>query len=119
VTGETNFETIYKVNLSSMTIRELILIQSFYYTESLEDIAGVISMQENFNPFFQSYLELDRRNLISIFAFESNIIKSLLCEENRDCFKEDFPIFYRNKHSVDDVSEKNFHNAIDVALNNN
>ena len=80
-----------------MKIRELILIQSFYYSESLEDIAGVVAMQESFDLFFQSFLELDRRNLVSIFAFESNIIKSLFCKKNRPCFNESFLIFYRNK----------------------
>ena len=101
-----------------MTIRELILVQSFYYTESLEDIAGVIAMQEDYSIFFQSFLELDRRNLVSIFAFENTIVKSLLCERNKDHFKEEFPIFYRNKCSPDDKSGARC-NAIDVALRNN
>jgi len=101
-----------------MKIRELVLIQSFYYSETLEDIARIIGMQESFDMFFQSFLELDRRNLVSIFAFESGIIKRLLCEKNRSCFNESFPIFYRNKHSPEDTSGTML-NALDVALESN
>jgi len=101
-----------------MTIRELILVQSFYYSKSFEDMAHVIDRQDNYNVFFQSFLELDRRNLISILAFSSTIAKSLLCEKNKDYFKEGFPIFYRNKPSAEDSSGK-LQNAIDVALNSN
>ena len=75
--------------------------------------------------FLDSYLELDRRNMVSILAFDSNTIGKILCEENFDYFQKDYPIFYQNKHEVDsdqaedcDFGHK-FTNALHVAIENN
>jgi len=43
-------------------------------------------MQGDPQIFFQSFLELDRRNMISILAFDSASIKSLLCDKNAEYF---------------------------------
>jgi len=70
-------------------------------------------MQEKFDIFYQSFLELDRRNLVSILAFDGKTMGVLLHEDRSEYFSEDFPIFYRNMHG-----EKAM-NAIDVALRSN
>ena len=70
-------------------------------------------MQEKFDIFYQSFLELDRRNLVSILAFDSKTMEILLHEDRAEYFNEDFPIFYRNVHGSKAM------NAIDVALKNN
>ena len=56
--------------------------------------------------------------MISILAFDSNCVRALLTEENENCFKEGFPIFYKNKHESADVHAK-YSNALDVAIINN
>ena len=65
---------------------------------------------------YQSFLELDRRNMVSMLAFDSKITKFLLDERFESYIKEDFPIFYKNKHQQDC---KKMQTAIDVALDNN
>lgn len=59
----------------------------------------LVGMQANPKIFFESFLELDRKNMVSILSFDSNSIKSLLSEQFQDYFEEkkEFPIFYLNK----------------------
>ena len=70
-------------------------------------------LQDKFDIFYQSFLELDRRNLVSILAWDGKTMGILLHEDRSEYFSEDYPIFYRNMHG-----EKAM-NAIDVALNSN
>ena len=60
-------------------------------------------MQGDPQIFFQSFLELDRRNMISILAFDSASIKSLLCDKNAEYFDPQYPIFYKNKEEKNDL----------------
>ena len=73
--GETIFEPIFKIRVCQANIRELLLLQSIYHCETLNDIETLVGMQGNPMIFYNSYLELDRRNLVSILAFNSNTIK--------------------------------------------
>ena len=81
--------------------------------------------------FLDSYLELDRINMVSILAFDSSTIGRILNEENEQYFQKDYPIFYKNKHGgtlTEDCTcdetheeelgpgEEKYWDAIDVAL---
>ena len=57
-------------------------------------------MQGDPNIFYSSYLELDRRNLVSILAFDSRAIRELLDPRYADYFDAGYPIFYANKHPI-------------------
>ena len=39
--------------------------------------------------------------MVSILSFDSNSVKSLISDNFSDYFEEDFPIFYINKHIVE------------------
>ena len=80
-----------------MTIRQLLLMQSVFRCETSLDVLKLVGMQANPKIFFESFLELDRKNMVSILSFDSNSIKSLLSEQFQDYFEEEFPIFYLNK----------------------
>jgi len=109
------FENIYKIKVMRSDIRDLLLLQSIYYCKTVYDIEGLVDMQGNANVFYSTYLELDRRNLVSVLAFDSRCIKSLLDDEHAKNFDFDHPIFFPNKHPI----TLGNHNAMDVALENN
>lgn len=73
-------------------------------------------MQGNPSVFYQSFLELDRRNMVSILAFDSKTIKFLLKDDYSEGFSSEFPVFYTNRHQK---NHKLKQNAIDVAIQNN
>ena len=85
-----------------------------YYCDTPKDVQDLCNLQEKFDIFYQSFLELDRRNLVSVLAFDSKTIKILLHEDRNEYFDDEFPIFYRNLHTGGKQM-----NAIDIALNNN
>ena len=60
----------------------MLLLQSIYHTDSLKEIETLVGKQGNPMIFLDSYLELDRRNMVSILAFDSNTIGQILCKEN-------------------------------------
>lgn len=72
-------------------------MQSVFRCETSLDVLKLVGMQANPKIFFESFLELDRKNMVSILSFDSNSIKSLLSEQFQDYFEEEFPIFYLNK----------------------
>ena len=96
-------------------IRDLLLLQSMYYCQTIYDIEGLVDTQGNANVFYSTYLELDRRNLVSILAFDSRAIRTLLDDKHAKNFDFDHPIFFHNKHPI----TMGTHNAMDVALENN
>ena len=55
-------------------------------------------MQGNPLVFYQSFLELDRRNMVSVLAFDSKTIEFLLDDKFSMHYNEEFPIFYTNMH---------------------
>lgn len=95
--GENRFEDIYKIKICSMNIRQLLLTQSIFHCDTSLDVLKLVGMQANPKIFYESFLELDRKNMVSILAFDSNSIKSLISEQFSDHFEEGFPIFYMNK----------------------
>ena len=66
--------------------------------------------------FYNAYLEMERRNIVSIFALDSKTIGKLLSGQDPKYFDEEYPIFYRNKSKNED---EEFNTAIDVALLHN
>lgn len=109
------FENIYQIKVMRSDIRDLLLLQSMYYCNTIYDIEEMVDTQGNANVFYSTYLELDRRNLVSILAFDSRAIKTLLDEKHAKNFTFDHPIFFPNKHPI----TLGTHNAMDVALDNN
>jgi len=76
--GETRFEDLYQVNVSEMTLIELILIQSIFSCQTLTNIYNLIELQPDSQLFFKSFLELDIANMVSILSFDSRCINKLL-----------------------------------------
>lgn len=70
-----------------MQMRDLLLLQSIFYLDNNVDILNIVQKQGNPTIFFKSFLELDRRNMLSLLAFDSNSIKTLLSDSNSDYFK--------------------------------
>ena len=56
------------------------------------------------------FLELGFKNMLSMLSFDSRSVKSLLSEDNRDYFSDEFPIIFRNSKRQ---------SAIDIALDAN
>jgi hypothetical protein len=119
-----------------MYIRELLLLQSLFYCPSSNDILELISMQENPEIFYSAFLELERKNMITLLAFDSKAIKSLLDSKFESYFSEEFPLIYRNKKQtkalvlrsdrdknkskiVGKVAMSKYFSAIDIAFEHN
>lgn len=112
-----------------MNIRQLLLMQSIFHCDTSLDVLKLVGMQANPKIFYESFLELDRKNMVSILAFDSNSIKSLISDQFSDYFEEDFPIFYMNKlvtytasqdkQSRQPDKETKLYSAIDTAIENN
>lgn len=108
-----------------MNMRDLLLLQSIFFLENTPDIVKIVELQGNPTIFYKSFLELDRRNMLSLLAFDSNSIKILLAGCNQKYFKEEFPIFYRSKSENLVRSDGRLYkkvliaNAIDSAMEHN
>lgn len=123
---QTQFEDIFKIQISNLNIKELLMLQSVFHCETSNDVLKLVEMQGNPQIFYSAYLELERRNMVSILAFDSMSIKSLLSESFEEFFTSEFPIFYKNKKlwvkKGKDGKLRNcykIYTAIDVALENN
>jgi hypothetical protein len=44
--------------------------------------------------FYKSFLEFDGANILSVLAFDSKAVESLLHERNEKYFSEEFPVIY-------------------------
>jgi len=108
--GNTKFDDIFKIKIHEMTLREILLIQSLYGSKKLSDVESLVLDQPNPTIFFKVFLELDMKCLTIHLAFDSRSIKSLLSDQNRQFFDDEFPIFYQNREK---------RSAIDTALSNN
>jgi hypothetical protein len=64
-------------------------------------------------------LEFDGSNIVSILAFDSKSVASLLSEENEKFFDAEFPVIYKNKVLKKNGKDYFVTNAIDTALSNN
>jgi len=59
--------------------------------------------------------------MTSILSFDSRSMKFLLCDDFKDFFNEEYPIFYKNKIQKGPTKDGKFfyRSAIDHALKNN
>lgn len=69
------FDELYKVKLHEVTLRELLILQSIYVTETGTQKYELLKMQPDPRFFYKSFLELDGSNMVSILSFDSNSIK--------------------------------------------
>lgn len=76
-----------KIKINSITLRELILIESINNCRTEGDIQDLLKNQPNASMFYKSFLELNGANMVSILAFDSRCMKVLLDEKtNKDYF---------------------------------
>ena len=73
---------IYKVKIFEVTLRELLILQSFYICKTQSDIVQLVKSQPNPAFFYKSFLELDGANMVSILAFDSGSMEHLLGDNN-------------------------------------
>lgn len=125
---ETFFDDIYNVSVNTLTLRELLLLQSIFSCRQQTEIVRLIELQPEISVFIKSYLELGKRNMVQILSFDSRSIKCILDEKHSALFDSEFPVIYKlnELRAVDtngdgfEDSEKWFkHSAIDTALANN
>ena len=70
--------------------------------------------------FLKSFLEFNGSNVISILAFDSRSIRTLLDPKNSEHFTKDFPIFYLNKiRKGNNIQKFYYRSAIDNAYTTN
>jgi hypothetical protein len=117
---ETRYVEVYKVKIFEITLRELMILMSFYICKTQSDIVTLVKSQPNPRFFYKSFLELDGANMVSILAFDSGSMEHLLSDDNSEFFNPLYPVIYRTK-----VPKKNnnksffYYTAIDNALKNN
>ena len=103
-----------------MSLKETLVIQSFYLTKTSTDIVDLVYKQPNPGLFYKTFLELSCNNMCSILAFDNASMEYLLNKKNSQWFNKKYPIIFRNK-----VTKKHetmlyyYTNAIDNALKNN
>jgi hypothetical protein len=95
------------------------IMQSFYVSKSTSEIVKLVAMQPDPRFFYKTFLELDGANMVSLLAFDSGSMKSLLSEENEKFFSEEYPIMYKTKVAKKDGKNYYYTTAIDSALKNN
>lgn len=80
--SDTFYDEIYKIKIHEVTLRELLILQSFYVSGTTSDIIRLIKMQPDPRFFYKTFLELGGANFCSILSFDSMSMDSLLAEEN-------------------------------------
>ena len=58
-------------------------------------MASFVNGQPQPTLFFNIYLELEKKSLLTYMAFDSKSIKALLDPKNEDYFGDEFPLFYK------------------------
>ena len=76
--NETAYDDVYKVRISDITLRELLLFQSLYVCSTQSDIFKLVKSQYKPEVFYKSFLELDGTNMASILSFDSRSMKYIL-----------------------------------------
>lgn len=90
-------------------------MKSFYECGKTSDILKLIKQQPKPELFYRSYFETDLANFASILASDSNCTRTLLSDEFKEYFSEDFPIIYKLSAPTTEGAEIS---AIDIALAN-
>lgn len=70
-------------------------------------------MQPNPSFFYKTFLELDGSNMVTMLAFDSGSMKSLLSDENKHLFNSEYPIMYKSKVLKRDGKSFYYTTAID------
>ena len=91
------YAQIYQVEINKITLRQLLLFLSLYVCKSSNDIIDLVNDQPDPSVFYNSFLELDGGNMVSILSFDSQSLEYLLHDDFDDYFTEEIPIFYKNK----------------------
>lgn len=117
---ETQYDTIYRIKVHEITLRELLLFQSLYVSKTQSDIVALVKLQPNPSVFYKAFLELDCSNMCSLLNFDSRSMESLLHDDHSAYFSSEFPIFYKNKIPKPSNPKTYFYrSAIDSSLKNN
>ena len=82
-------------------------------------IVDLVRRQPNPLFFYKSFLELDGANMVTLLAFDSQVMATLLSSENSKYFNEQYPIIYKNKLKKKNGKGFFYTNSIDVAIKNN
>ena len=103
-----------------MSLKEALIIKSFYLTKTSSEIVDLVTKQPNPGLFYKTFLELNCSNMCSIMAFDSASMDFLLSNNNRKWFNKKYPIIYKNKiPKRQELMLFYYSNAIDNALRNN
>ena len=116
---ETKFQDIYRIKVYEPTLRELMVIQSIYQSNSISDISKQVKAQPDPTLFFKVFLELNKKSLINYIAADSKSIQDLLDDKNKPFFGSEFPIFYKNPPKKNEDGTLTSDSAIDIALDQN
>lgn len=106
----TKFNDIFKIRITEITLRELLLVQSIYVSKHSGGVHALVMSQPDPRLFMKVFLELNVKSLVSYLAFDYHAMAALLSEQNHEYFSDEFPIFYKNEKGE---------SAIDVALGKN
>ena len=61
------------------------------------DILDLVESQALPLVFYKSFLELNGSNMVSILSFDSRSLSFLLSDDFQEYFRDDYPMFYKNK----------------------
>jgi hypothetical protein len=111
------FKNLYKVELTDLTLRELLVLKSLNTCNTLSELVNLIDDQDNPNIFYKSCLELDSSNMTSILSFDSRSINFLLDDKFSEYFSSEYPLFYKNR--IQKKEQIFYRNAIESALRSN
>ena len=81
--------------MEETTLRELVFVQSVFKSNNVFHLIDLIKLQPNMTTFFKCFMELDKANLVTIFAFDSRIVRELIGNEEKNTHT--YPIFYKIK----------------------
>ena len=117
---QTYYDEIYKVKIFEITLRELLILQSFYICATQTEIVNLVRKQPNPTFFYKSFLELDCSNMVTILAFDSGSMEHLLNDNNQEYYNPLYPVIYKTKTAKKNNRKAYYYNtAIDNALKNN
>jgi hypothetical protein len=71
-----------------MSLREALILQSFYVTSNNFEVLNLVLKQPNPSLFFKTFLELECANMTSILSFDSGSMAALLDSKNNEYFNE-------------------------------
>ena len=115
---ETYYEEIYKIKIFEISLRQLLILQSFYVSKTSSDIIKLIQLQPDCRFFYQTFLEMGGCNFASLLSSDSKSMEYLLHSRNEKFFSEEYPIIYKNKLLKRNGKGYYYTNAIENALKN-